>query len=227
VTEYYRRIRTASARCQGKPVDKDCWDTSVFAVNAYYRPSANEIVLPAGLLQPPFYVRGGPKEVNFGGIGCIIAHELTHAIDFHGAQFDEKGDANCWWSDGDKERFAALSAKAAAHYDGYEAAPGIPISGARTLFENIADLGMAACMLDCMETLPSADYDLFFRSAARVWASTSTRKALDIKARSGIHCPDNARVNKTFQNFQDFYDVYKVEFGDGMYVSPDMRLSIW
>jgi putative endopeptidase len=227
MTAYFKSTRAMNARKQGKAVNADGWDVSVFTVNAFYRPNANEIVLPAGLLQYPFYVHGGPKEANLGGIGCVIAHELTHAIDFHGAQFDENGNAGGWWTEGDKERYAVLSAKAAAHYDGYESAPGILVDGERTVCENIADLGMVACALSAAQKLPNPDFNLFFTSAAKIWASTSTRKALEVMAQTGSHCPENARVNKTFQNFQEFHAAFNIEPGDSMYIAPETRLRIW
>ena len=227
MTAHYRDIRAGNAKKQGRAADKNVWDASVFTVDAFYRPAANEIVIPAGLLQPPFYVQGGPAEANLGGVGCAIAHELTHAIDYGGSQFDESGNAKCWWSEEDKARFNLLRAETAAFYGGYEAAPGIAGDGWRTATENIADLGMVACMLDVMATLPNPDYKLFFTSAAGVWAETSTRNALDIRTKNGVHASGNARVNKTFQNFQDFYDTFHVEIGDGMYAPPDMRIKIW
>lgn len=227
MTAYYRQARAANAKRQGRPVDKTGWDTGVFAINAYYKPGTNEIVLPAGILQAPFYVYGGAKEANYGGIGCIIAHELTHAIDYTGAQFNEKGNAENWWSAADTERYKGLSAGVVKLYDGYEAAPGIVNRGDLTLNENIADLGMITCVIDAVKSLPNPKYELFFTTYAETWASTATRETLTLNAKSDPHASSNARVNKTLQNCAQFYETYGVEPSDGMYLAPDKRISIW
>ena len=227
MTSYYRQTRLFNAKKQGKPVNADSWDVGLFTVNAYYKPSANEIIIPMGMLQAPFYEHGRKKEANLGGIGCIIAHELTHAIDYHGAQFDENGCINMWWTDEDSARFADMCNNIAAHYSGYEAAAGIANDGELTLIENIADLGMLACALDAVETLANPDYRLFFTSAAKIWASTSTRETLAYNAQADSHSSANARVNKTFQNFRQFYAAFGVSRGDGMYIEPENRLKVW
>jgi len=227
MTAYYRQSHALNAKKQGKSVNNDTWDIGVFTVNAYYKPSANAIILPMGILQAPFYIYGGRKEVNFGGIGCIIAHEITHAIDFYGAQFNGNGNLDNWWTDADRARFFSLCESVAAHYDGYEAAAGIMNNGELTLFENIADLGMLACALGAVETLPDPDYRLFFQSAAKIWASTSERKALEYYTLTDTHSPSNVRVNKTFQNFQQFYDAFGIKRGNGMYIDPEKRLKVW
>ena len=227
MTAYFKQSRALNAKKQGKAVSQESWDIDVFTVNAYYKPSANAIILPMSMLQAPFYVYGGKKETNFGGIGCIIGHEITHAIDYHGAQFNGSGSVETWWTERDAARFAALCERVATHYDGCEATAGISNDGAKTLFENIADLGMITCALSAVDTLPDPDYRLFFQNAAKIWANTSTRKTLEFNAMTDKHSPANVRVNKTFQNFKQFYDAFGIKRGDGMYIEPENRLKVW
>ena len=228
LTAYYRQSRALIAKKQGKAVDKDAWDMSVLTVNASYNALANEIIIPAAILQAPLYIYRGKKEINYGGIGTIIAHELIHVIDIYGEQFDEFGNMEHWWTDDEKAFFINdICDLVAQHYDGYEAAPGLIVDGYMTVMENIADLGMIACALEAVDSLPNPDYKLFFTKAAGLWANTSTRKSLDIALRSDSHSPGNARVNKTFQNFEQFYNAYNIKQSDGMYIAPEKRLNIW
>ena len=224
---YYKRLRSLNASNQGAAVDKSLWDSRALTINAFYDVCANEITLPACVLQPPFYKYGGEREANLGGIGCVIAHELTHAFDYHGSQFNAYGKAADWWSEQDRERFSELCESVAAHYGGYECAPGVPVDGELTLMENIADLGMIACALDAVEMQKNPDYELFFTSAAKIWAGTSTREALIISVKTDMHSPGCARVNKTFQNFSQFHDAFSIKPSDGMYLAPEKRINVW
>ena len=227
ITAYYRQYRALMAKKQGKAVDKDAWDLSVLTVNACYKSNSNEITIPAAMLQPPLYVYRGMKEENYGGIGVIIAHELIHVIDYHGEQFDSQGNAAHWWSDEDVANFVKICERVSAQYNGYEAAPGLGIDGNLTVMENIADLGMIVCAYDVIEAMPNPDYKLFFTKAAKIWATTSTREALDIFLHSDTHSSGNARVNKTFQNLDIFYKIFNIQKSDGMYIAPNKRLNIW
>ncbi|MDR3121196.1 MAG: M13 family peptidase, partial [Clostridiales bacterium] len=155
-------------------------------------------------------------------------HEISHALDVNGAQFDEKGNVAVWWTAIDLARFQARCSKVAAHYANYEAAPGVAMNGILTLNENVADLGGMACVLDAMAQLTTTpNYKLFFTNAAKIWANTATRKTRELSALTDRHSSGNARVNKTLQNFQEFHDTFGVTRGDGMYVEPTNRVAVW
>jgi putative endopeptidase len=196
-----------------------------YTVNSYYNATSNEIVFPAGILQTPFYDIKAPKEANLGGIGTIIAHEITHAFDNNGAKFDENGNAANWWAESDYQKFEELCDEVVRHYDGYETAPCITINGTLTLSENIADLGGMACALDAMKKIDSRDYDVFFKNNAKIWEMTCTRQYLEYVNQMDVHSSNKARTNKVIQNFDEFYQTYGITKIDGMY--SDNRVSIW
>lgn len=212
---------------QGQPVDKTQWACSVFEVNAFYNFTTNDITLPAGILQPPFYDSTAPEEANLGAIGTVIAHEITHAFDNNGAKFDENGNAADWWTAEDYQKFQELCAEVIAHYDGYEAAPGIANNGTLTLSENIADMGGIACALDAMAQLPDPDYDAFFRSNAKMWCMSATRPYQQMLNLMDVHSANKIRVNRGLTTVDQFFETYQIEEGDGMYVAPADRISIW
>ena len=142
---------------QGQPVNKDLWPMAAYTVNACYVPSSNEIVFPAGILQAPLYDVNASREENLGGIGYIIAHEITHAFDNNGAKYDKNGNAADWWTAEDYAAFQQLCDEVTAFYDGVEAAPGITCNGALTLSENIADLGAAQRILEAVQRETNPD----------------------------------------------------------------------
>lgn len=222
-----KQSRLETIALQGKPVDKSKWMMSAYTVNAYYNPPSNEIVFPAGILQAPFYDINAPKEANLGGIGMIIAHEITHAFDNNGSKFDEKGNATDWWTESDLQKFEQLCGNVIAHYDKYEVAPGIYTNGTLTLSENIADLGGMACALESMKKINNADYDIFFKNNAKIWEMTCTRQYLEYANQIDVHSANKARVNKVVQNFEEFYQTYDITESDGMYISPQERVKIW
>lgn len=212
---------------QGQPVDKSLWQLTAYTVNAYYNATANEIVFPAGILQAPFYDVNAPKEQNLGGIGLVIAHEITHSFDNNGAKFDEQGNAADWWQPEDYRQFQQLCAKVSASYDGMEAAPGFANNGARTLSENIADLGGMACVLEAAKGLEDPDYNALFSSMARCWTLTSGRDFLQMLSAMDVHSFNKVRVNGTVRNFEEFYQTYGIGPDDGMYTAPQDRIRIW
>ncbi len=212
---------------QGQQTDKSLWAMTAYTVNAYYNATANEIVFPAGILQAPFYDVDAPREQNLGGIGVVIAHEITHSFDNNGAKFDEKGDAVNWWQPEDYERFQQLCDKVRQVYDGPEAAPGFANNGAQTLSENIADLGGMACVLEAAKSLENPDYNLLFSSMARCWTLTAGRDYLQMLANMDVHSFNKVRVNRTMQNFEEFYQTYEIGPDDGMYLPPEDRAQIW
>ncbi len=210
-----------------KPVDKSQWMMSPQTVNAYYNALNNEIVFPAGILQPPFYDVDGSREQNLGGIGVIIAHEITHAFDNNGAQFDEKGNMNNWWTEEDYLTFQQKCQRVIDLYNGLEIAPGAIVNGNLTVSENVADIGGIACALEIMKEIPNADYKAFFESNATVWRFTATPKMYQLLVQMDTHSPNKFRTNIALSNFEEFYETYDIKPGDYMYLAPKKRVSVW
>lgn len=216
-----------NAALSGRKADKTAWFMPAFTVNAMYEPTSNSIWFPAGILQAPFYDVNAKKETNLGGIGAIIAHEITHAFDNNGAKFDEKGNAKDWWTPADYAAFQELCEKVIKAYDGVEIAPGISNNGTMTLSENIADLGGLGCALQVASQMKNPDYDEIFRSWARIWQMTSTREYAQILSQIDVHSADKIRVNRTLMHCELFYPTYDVKEGDGMYLPPTDRVVVW
>ncbi|NLP00611.1 MAG: peptidase [Clostridiaceae bacterium] len=210
-----------------KPVDKSGWFMSPQTVNAYYNALNNEIVFPAGILQPPFYDVNASREQNLGGIGAVIAHEITHAFDHNGAQFDEKGNMNNWWTPEDYQTFQQKTKSVVELYDGLEIAPDILVNGNLTLSENVSDIGGVACVLEIMKEIPDADYKAFFESNGRIWRYTATPKMYQLLAQQDTHSPHKFRSNMVIRNFQEFYDTYNIQPVDRMYLAPEKRVNVW
>ncbi len=208
-------------------VDKDGWLVPPHTVNAYYNATSNEIVFPAGILQAPFYDENASREQNLGGIGTIIAHEITHAFDNNGAQFDENGNMINWWTEEDFSAFQQKCADVINLFDGLEIAPGSVISGALTVSENIADIGAMACILDIAEQMPDANYKELFENYAKIWRFTGTNQIYKLLTLQDVHAPNKFRVNQVLRNFQEFYDTYDIQPEDRMYLSPDERVIVW
>lgn len=196
-------------------------------VNAYYDQFSNTMCFPAAILQAPNYDVNASLEENLGGIGAVIAHEISHAFDNNGARYDKDGIEQEWWTKEDYEKFQQLCGKVEAFYDGWESAPGVEISGSKTLGENIADIGGVACALEVLKKSENPDYDKFFRAYARSWEKSTTRARAEALAEADEHSPSNLRVNRVLSNFQEFYDTYGINEGDGMYVPVDERINIW
>ncbi len=211
----------------GQPVDKTSWGMDAYEVNAYYSPSYNEIVFPAGILQAPFYDLKAKPEENLGGIGVVIGHEISHAFDNNGALYDEKGNAKNWWTDSDLKKFEEKCQSVINFYDNIEIVPGVVNNGELTISENIADLGGVACSLNIMSKLKNPDYKAFFNNYAKAWKSTTTRESLEASKNNDVHSYDKVRVNRTIVNFSEFYKAFDVKPGDGMYITPENRVTIW
>lgn len=222
-----RAGRAAAVRLQNQPVDKTRWQMSAYTVNAYYDPTSNSINFPAGILQAPLYDVSADSTENLGGIGSIIAHEMTHAFDNNGAKYDASGNAADWWTKEDYAAFQALCGRAVAFYDGLEAAPGIACSGALTLSENIADLGAAACLVQAEGRENTPDYQTLFTTMARTWRFTATREIRSHLAQTDVHAPDNLRGSRVLQSCGAFYTAFGIHPGDGMYLAPEDRVQIW
>ena len=212
---------------QGKPVDRTEWITHPYAGDAFYSPAMNEIVLSAAMLQAPYFSIDAKPEENLAGIGWIIAHEITHAFDVQGSQYDENGNKRNWWTESDKRKFEELCENVMRHYHGYEVAPGLMVDGKQTLGENTADLAGLSAALDSVKELDHPDYRLFFTHTARMWRDTYTRSHLTDLVRKDEHSPARARINKALQTFAEFHEVFGIDEGDGMYLPPDERVKIW
>lgn len=210
-----------------EPVNPRQFSMPAFTVNAAASRDTNTLIFPAGILQAPFYDRNASFETNLGAIGSTIAHEITHMFDDGGAQYDASGTVRNWWAESDYAHFQELCKKAEAFYDGYEAAPGVPADGRETLSENISDIGGVACGLEILSNLENPDYDAFFRSYARHWLQVASYETLAELAQTDEHAPNSLRANRVLSNFQVFFDTYGIGPGDGMYVPPADRITIW
>ncbi len=212
---------------QNQPVNKDLWPMAAYTVNACYVSTSNEIVFPAGILQAPLYDVNASREQNLGGIGYVIAHEITHAFDNNGAKFDKNGNATDWWTPEDYAAFQQLCDDVVSYYDGIEAAPGITCNGSLTLSENIADLGAAQCILEAAQREEDPDLETMFRSIANTWCSTMPRDTAAYYATLDVHAQDKLRANRVLQTLDEFYTTFGITEGDGMWVAPKDRVSIW
>lgn len=210
-----------------KPVDRSAWYMPPHMVNAYYNPTNNEIVFPAGILQPPYYDVNASREQNLGGIGTVIAHEITHAFDNNGAQFDENGNMNNWWTEQDYTVFRQKCQAVIDLYDGLVIAPGAVVNGNLTVSENVADIGAMACILDIAADIPDVDYKALFESYAAIWRFTGTEQIYQMLATQDVHAPNKYRVNRVLQNFEEFYKTYDIQPGDAMYLAPEERVTVW
>jgi endothelin-converting enzyme/putative endopeptidase len=221
----------------GQPVKEEDWGMTPQTVNAYYSPVRNEIVFPAGILQPPFFDMEAEDAVNYGGIGAVIGHELGHGFDDQGSKYDGDGNLNSWWTDGDREAFDARGAQLAAQYDGYEVIPETFINGKLTLGENIGDLaGLTIAYRAYVNSLNGKESPVMdgFTGEQRVflgWAQVWKNKARDEFVRNQVlsdpHSPADYRVNGTVVNIPAFYEAFDVKPGDDLYLPPEERVTIW
>ena len=197
------------------------------ADNWVYAPEVNAVILPMAGLQAPVYDPIASEEENLAALGITIAHEITHAFDNDGANYDETGSLSNWWTEADRAQFDALCEEIVAYYDGWECAPGIATDGGLTLGENIADLGAMNCLMDIAATQPDFDYKAFFEKMARMFVDTDSREWLAYVAVADPHSFGGVRVNRLLSSCDAFYDTYDVQPGDGMYVAPEDRVGIW
>jgi putative endopeptidase len=221
----------------GRPVDRNEWLMPPQMVNAYYQPPMNEIAFPAAILQPPFFDPAADDAVNFGGIGTVIGHELTHGFDDQGALFDLNGNLKNWWSVEDKMQFDKQTAHLAEQYDSYEPLPGLHVNGKLTLGENIADLGGLLIAYDGLQlTLagkPVAPIDgltpnqRFFANYAITEKSNIREEALRLQVQVDPHSPSKYRVNGPLSNMTEFYDAFGAKPGDKLFRDPSDRVKIW
>ncbi|MDG5854127.1 M13 family metallopeptidase [Clostridium beijerinckii] len=210
-----------------KLVDKDEDQFKPQTVNAFYSATENSIIIPGGIIQGHFYDVNAPKEVNLGGIGVIIGHEISHAFDNTGAQYDSDGNLNNWWTEEDYKEFMQKTQKVANFYSQIEAMPGEKLDGNLTVGENIADIGGVSCLLDILGEMNNANYKAFFESYAVTWRQITTKEYATYALIIDVHSPNKVRVNAVLPQFQKFYDTYGITEKDGMYVKPGDRIGIW
>ena len=210
----------------GKPVDRMRWEMSAATVNAYYAPFKNIIVFPAAILQAPFYSLQQKSSENYGGIGAVIAHEISHAFDNNGSLFDEHGNLHNWWTKEDKEHFHKLAQKMIDEFNGLQFA-GQPVNGKLTVSENIADGGGLSCALSAAKQEDDVDLRAFFINWGRIWRMKATEQYKKLLLSIDVHAPNKLRANVQAQNQDDFYTTFNVHEGDGMYLAPDKRVNIW
>jgi putative endopeptidase len=221
----------------GKSVDKDEWFMTPQTVNAYYNPSTNEICFPAGILQYPFFDMNADDAFNYGAIGVVIGHEMTHGFDDQGCQFDKDGNLKNWWTDEDKKKFDARANGLADFFDAIEVAPGVKANGKFTLGENIADHGGLQVSYQAFKNatknaaLPTIDgftpEQRFFLSYANVWAGNIRPEEILVLTKSDPHSLGKWRVNGALPHIQAWYDAFNIKPTDPMYVKPENRVSIW
>ncbi|QDO93404.1 M13 family metallopeptidase [Formosa sediminum] len=222
----------------GKPVDKTEWGMAPQTVNAYFNPSYNEIVFPAAILQPPFYNYQADDAVNYGGIGAVIGHEISHSFDDSGSRYDKDGNLNNWWTDKDLEEFTKLGKALADQYSAIEVLPDTYINGDFTLGENIGDLGGVNAAYDALQMSMKKngrpeDIDgftpeqRFFMSWSTVWRSLSREDALKNQIKTDPHSPGMNRAVQPLLNVDAFYEAFDIKEGDNMYIAPENRVKIW
>ena len=222
----------------GKEVDKTKWVLPPQTVNAYYDPTSNEIVFPAGILQPPFFSFEADPAVNFGGIGGVIGHEMTHGFDVSGAEFDANGNLQNWWEPADKENFQKATEALAKQYDQYEPVKGIFVNGTMTNVENIADLGGVNIAFDALQMYLKdhgsvgkisgfTQEQRFFLAWASVWRTLSTDQYITNQIKVDPHSPDYLRAFAPLTNVDSWYKAFDVKEGDKLYRKPEDRVKIW
>jgi putative endopeptidase len=242
---YYENLRNASAwyvqdnlSKLGKPTDKTEWGMTPQTVNAYYNPTTNEICFPAGILQKPFFDPEADDAVNYGGIGVVIGHEMSHGFDDQGSMFDAKGNMENWWTAEDKAKFDALGDKLVAQFDAVEVLPGVHANGRFTLGENIGDHGGLSIAYTALENALKGKMDKplidgftpaqrFWLSYGNIWAQNITDQEVARRTNMDPHSIGENRVNVSIRNFQTFFDAFDIQEGDPMYRPEEERVHIW
>ncbi|HTL99414.1 MAG TPA: M13 family metallopeptidase [Holophagaceae bacterium] len=242
--DYYGNVRRAAAfriednlRKLGKPVDRAEWGMTPATVNAYYNPSMNEVVFPAGILQAPFFDPKADDAVNYGGIGVVIGHEMTHGFDDQGCQYDADGNLKNWWSDSVKKAYDERTGQVVKEFDGFEPIPGEHINGKLTLGENIADLGgLKIAYLAWKRSLKGQDSPVidgftgdqrFFLGFATVWREHARPQYASMALKVDPHSPGKFRVMGPLANMPEFYKAFGVDEGCKMFRPEADRPSIW
>ncbi len=222
----------------GEPVDKSKWGMSPQTVNAYFNPLNNEIVFPAAILQPPFYNYTADEAVNYGGIGAVIGHEISHAFDDSGSRFDADGNLKNWWTAEDLEAFTTRGNALAEQYSAVEVLDSVYVNGKFTLGENIGDLGGVLGAYDGLQKYYAENgrpenidgftpEQRFFMSWATVWRTKSRDEALRTQVKTDPHSPGMVRAVQPLLNVDAFYEAFDIKEGDANYLAPEKRVRIW
>lgn len=207
-------------------VDRTKWGMPGHMVNACYNPSSNDITFPAAILQKPFYDLNQSVSENLGGIGAVIGHEISHAFDNNGAQFDEKGNLKNWWTENDYASFKALTKKMIDEWDNIPFHGG-KVNGELIVSENIADNGGVSVTLSIMHTLKDADYQAYFKNWAKIWCMKAKEQYILLLLTNDVHAPAELRANIQVRNFDEWYQAFDVKESDKMYIAPEKRVVIW
>ena len=221
----------------GKPVDRSEWGMSPQTVNAYYNPTTNEICFPAGILQPPFYNSDADDAVNYGAIGVVISHEMTHGFDDQGRLFDKDGNMNNWWTEADAQAFKAKAAGLVEQFNQVEIQPGLMANGAATLGENIADQGGLRIAFTALQNSFAGKHpepldgftaeQRFYLAYATLWAQNITPQEESRLTLLDVHSLGRNRVNVTLRNLDTFFDAFGIKEGDPMFRPESERVVIW
>ena len=211
-----------------EPIDKNKWSGSAFDINAYYNPESNSINFPAGILQAPFYDKNQSTEKNYGGIGVVIGHEITHAFDSNGADYDENGDMHNWWTNADSKAFDKRIKAFEDQWNGLEIY-GTKVNGKLTVTENVADAGGLSSTLQVLKTdMTKPDLKDYFENYANIWKQKASLQYNKYTMVQDVHAPNELRVNQQLKNLPEFYEAYpQIKKGDAMYLAPSKRISLW
>ena len=221
----------------GKPVDRTLWDMTPPTVNAYYNPGFNEIVFPAGILQPPFFDFKADDAVNYGAIGSVIGHEMTHGFDDQGRLYDEKGNLKDWWTKADADKFKEKAERVVEQFNKYTVLDTMHVNGKLTLGENLADLGGTMIAYQAFKKTAEGNStkkidgftpdQRFFLGFAQVWRGNISPQAEALRIKTDPHAPGKWRVIGPLSNNPNFYKAFNVSPGDPMYRKPDVQAQIW
>lgn len=242
--KYFENVASADANNYqyqlaklNKPVDKTEWFTTPSTVTAYNNPLANEIVFPAGILQPPYFDNNADDALNYGGIGMVIGHEMTHTFDDQGAQFDKDGNVKNWWTKDDYDKFKAKTQQVIDLYNSFTVLDSLHVKGAMTVGENTADVSGLAVAYDAFKMTKEGQDSTkiggftpdqrFFLSVARIWRVKMKDEFLRLWINNNPHSPPMWRVNGPLMNNIYFYKAFNVQPGDKMYLPDDKRINIW
>ena len=231
------KFRRSIDRKLNKPADPNEWHMTPQTVNAYYNPTTNEITFPAAILQPPFFAPTGDPAANYGGIGCVIGHEMTHGFDDQGRKYDKNGNFHDWWTEADSQEFEKRADVMKEFFSSLDALPGEKVNGELTLGENIADHGGIRVALDAlhnsMKTNPLQTENgftpeqRFFISYGFIWAGRITDENVRNRIKTDPHSPMKLRVNGQLPHDQEWYDAFGIAPSAKMYIAPDGRVDIW
>ena len=235
ISEFF--LLDALKRKVNKPVDKTEWHMTPQTINAYYNPTTNEICFPAAILQPPFFDPNADDAANYGGIGGVIGHEMSHGFDDQGSQFDKTGNQRNWWTEADKKNYELRTKVLENAFGKFEAVPGKFINGKQTLGENIGDNGGLNIAFRAFQNatknhpLQKADgftpEQRFFLSWGRVWAANTRPEFLEYLLTVDVHSPNKARVNAALPHINAWYDAFGIKKGDKLFIPKKQRAQIW